>query len=135
MSPENIEVIRRAFEAVDRGDLDGMATALSPEFEYVTTGTVVDLHGTNAGEQGFRAFLDSFWEDFDEPRVEIRRLIDAGETVVTLVTFGGRGTQSRVETSFDLWHVWTLQNGRVVRGEGFRSGEEAVKAAGATLGP
>ena len=80
--------------------------------------------------QGFRGFLEWFWEEFDEPNIEIRRLVDAGDEVLSWVTFRGRGTQSGAETSLDLWHVWTLQDGTAVRGRAFRSREEALKAAG-----
>jgi ketosteroid isomerase-like protein len=71
-----------------------------------------------------------FWEEFDEPNIKIRELIDAGDEVLTWVTFRGRSKQSGVETSFDLWHVWTLRNGKAVRGRCFRSRETAVEAAG-----
>ena len=130
MSQENVEAIRRAFDAVDRGDLDAVAAELAPEFEYVATGDVVGIEGAYHGVQGFRQFLEWFWAEFDEPNVEIRRLIDAGDEVLTWVTFRGQGTQSGVATSLDLWHVWTLRDGRAVRGRAFRSREEALDAAG-----
>ena len=130
MSQENVEAIRRAFDAVDRGDLDAVAAELAPEFEYVATGTVVGIRGMYRGVQGFREFLEWFWEEFDEPKVEIRRLSDAGDDVLTWATFRGRGAQSGVETSLDLWHVWTLRDGKAMRGRAFRNREEALEAAG-----
>lgn len=128
MSEENVEVVRRAFDAVDRGDFDGMAAELAPEFEYVAT---VDVVGrADRGVQGFRRFLESFWGEFDEPNVEIRELIDAGDEVLTWVTFRDRGTQSGAETSLDLWHVWTLRDGKVLRGSGIQKPGRALKTAG-----
>jgi hypothetical protein len=50
--------------------------------------------------------------------------------VLAAVTLRGRGKQSGVETSWALWHVWTLQDGKVVRGQAFTNRDEAVKAAG-----
>jgi uncharacterized protein len=130
MSQENVAVIRRAFDAVDRGDLEGVGTELAPEFEYVATGAVVGIRGAYRGVEGFRRFLEWFWEAFDEPKVEIRRLVDVGDEVLTWATFRGRGTQSGAETSLDLWHVWTLRDGKAVRGRAFRNREEALEAAG-----
>ena len=40
MSQENVEVVRRAYEALNRGDLDGMVADFAPEFEFVPTGAV-----------------------------------------------------------------------------------------------
>ena len=130
MSKENVEVVRRGFAAVARGDLDALATVLAPEFEYIPTGAFVGVRETSAGANGFRRFLESFWEEFDQPSIEIRRLTEAGDEVVTWVTFRGRGTQSGAETSLDLWILWTLRNGKLIRGRAFRSSGEALEAAG-----
>jgi hypothetical protein len=35
-----------------------------------------------------------------------------------------------VEAKFTFWQVWTVQDGRFVRGQGFASREEALEAAG-----
>jgi ketosteroid isomerase-like protein len=90
----------------------------------------VGARGVYRGAEGFRRFLDSFWDEFDEPNIETRDLIEAGNQVLTSATFQGRGKQSGAETSWDLWQVWTLRDGKVVRGQGFTSKEEALEAAG-----
>jgi hypothetical protein len=38
--------------------------------------------------------------------------------------------QSRVEASWDLWHLWTIQDGKVGRGQAFTERDEALEAAG-----
>jgi ketosteroid isomerase-like protein len=130
MSEENVKTVQRGFDAVGRGDLSAMAAELAPEFEYVPTGAFVGVRETSAGAEGFMRFLESFWEEFNEPSIELRQLTDAGEAVLTWVTFRGRGTQSRAETSLDLWIVWTLRDGKLIRGQAFRSNDEARTAAG-----
>ena len=130
MSQENVEVVRRAFEAFNRDVPDDWATELAPEFEYEATGAVVGVRGVYRGAEGFRQFLESFWEEFDEPRVEIRELVEAGDRVLTSVTFRGRGKRSGVETSWDLWQVWMLRDGKAIRGQAFQTKEEALEAAG-----
>ena len=44
MSQENVEAIRRAYEAYNRGDLESMVVDIAPEFEYETTGAVPGTH-------------------------------------------------------------------------------------------
>ena len=38
MSGENAETVRRAYDAFNRGDLEGMVADLAAEFEYLATG-------------------------------------------------------------------------------------------------
>jgi hypothetical protein len=46
------------------------------------------------------------------------------------VTLRGRGKQSGVEASWDVWHLWTVEDGKLVHGHGFTSKPEALEAAG-----
>jgi len=41
-----------------------------------------------------------------------------------------RGKQSGVETRWDTWQLWTLRDGKFVRGQGFTSREGALEAIG-----
>jgi ketosteroid isomerase-like protein len=70
------------------------------------------------------------WDEFDSPRIEVHDLTDAGDQVLVSVTLRGRGKQSGVEASWDVWHLWTMQDGKVVHGQAFASREKALEAAG-----
>ena len=87
MSQENVEPGRRAYEAFNRGDSEGIVADIAPEFEYVATGAIPGVGGAYGGAEGLRQFLESFWGEFDEPRVEVRELIEAGDQVVAALTF------------------------------------------------
>jgi ketosteroid isomerase-like protein len=50
--------------------------------------------------------------------------------VLASLTFRGRGKQSGVETNWSLWQLWTLRDGKAVRGQGFTNSAEALEAAG-----
>ena len=130
MSQENVEILRGATEAFNRGDPEAWVAVLAPEFEYTASGAVVGIGGTYRGAEGFRRFLASFWDEFDEPNAEIRDLIEAGDQVLAAVSFRGRGKQSGIAASWDLWQLWTLREGKAVRGQAFTSEEEALEAAG-----
>ena len=130
MSQENVELMRQAIEAFNKGDVGRAIATIAPECEYIPTGAVPGIEAEYRGPEGFRRFLGSFWSEFDEPVAEIRDLIDAGDHVVAAQTFRGRGKQSGVETSWDLWQVWTLRDGKAIRGQGFTSEAEALEAAG-----
>jgi ketosteroid isomerase-like protein len=130
MSQENVELVGRAYEAFNRGDLEGMVADAAPEFEYVATGAIPGAGGVYGGTEQFRQFVDRWWGEFHAPRVEIHELIDAGDQVLASLTFRGRGKQSGVETNWGLWQLWTLRDGKAARGQGFTSRDEALEAAG-----
>jgi ketosteroid isomerase-like protein len=130
MSEENVEMVRRGYEAYNRGDLDGMVADFAPTFEYVTTGAVPDATGVYRGAEGYKEFLGWMRSEFESPRVAVHELIEAGDQVLASVSLRGRGKQSGVETNWDIWHLWTVRDGKVVRGQTFTGSDEALEAAG-----
>jgi ketosteroid isomerase-like protein len=66
MSQENVEIVRRGYEAFNRGDIDGVVGLLAPDFEYVASGLVPGVGGRGAG--GLRGFADTSWAELNDPR-------------------------------------------------------------------
>lgn len=130
MSRENVEIVRRAYEAFNRGDPEGLVADLARDFDYVTTGTIPGAGGVYRGPEGFRQFMQWFSDAFDNPRVELHELIEADDQVLAALTLRGDGKQSGVAASWDVWHLWTVRDGKVVRGQGFTRRGEALEAAG-----
>jgi ketosteroid isomerase-like protein len=133
VSQENVEVVRRIFEAFSRGDVEGgiVLADTPPEFEFVPSGAVIpDLASVQRGPEAFRRVVETFTAEFDDPRVELHELIDAGDQVFTSFTLRGRGKHSGVEASWDPLSVWTVRNGRLVRWLGFTDRDAALEAAG-----
>ena len=134
MSEENVELLRRILEALNRGDVEG-AIGLAdtpPEFEFVPSGVLIpDLASVQRGAEAFRRINEWFWGEFDDTHVEVHELIDAGgDEVFASFTLSGRGKQSGVETSWDALSVWTVRDGRLVRWLGFTDRDTALEAAG-----
>jgi ketosteroid isomerase-like protein len=130
MSQENVEMVRRAFQAYDRGDIDRALADFAPDCEYFATGAIPGRSGVFRGPEGYKEFFGWLRGEFDEARVDIDELIDAGESVVVAATIRGRGKQSGAPASWNIWQVWTVQNGKFVRGRGFTNRAEALEAAG-----
>jgi ketosteroid isomerase-like protein len=130
MSEENVEIIRRAYEEFNRGDWESVMDLAASEFEYVTTsGFLVGLSGTR-GPQGFLRFVEQFWEEFDEVHAEAQEVIEAGDSVLAVIAFSGRGKQSGAEVNLNVCQLWTLRDRKVIRGQGFFDRAEALEAAG-----
>lgn len=64
--------MRAAYEAVNRGDLDAAVANIAPDLEYVASGAVPGAAGVFLRAEGVRRFIAGLWEEFDDPRAEIR---------------------------------------------------------------
>jgi ketosteroid isomerase-like protein len=131
MSQENVELVREAFEAFERGDQDKRAQLLDPE---------VELHGTVGGLQEGqiargqseidKTFEAEDLEAWEERRLEPEEFIDAGDNVVVLLHEYRRGRGSGIELETDTAVVVAVREGRVVRMQGYMDRAAALEAAG-----
>ena len=128
MSEENVETLRRAYEAYSRGDLDAAVADADPDVEYISA--IPGQENVARGSEAYKRLISWVFDMFDDARLEPTEFIDAGERVVGGFTVSGRGKQSGVETSWTVWQVWTLKDGMFVHGQGFTAREEALEAAG-----
>jgi ketosteroid isomerase-like protein len=132
MSQANVEIVRRVTQAVDS---DGFEAAL-PLFETVCDEQVEWIEdpswpdaGTYRGVEGLRAVLAERTDAFDFHQ-QTEKLIDAGDEVVALVRWLGRGHRSGVEAEMQLALVLTLLGGRITRVRFYLNRDEALEAVG-----
>jgi ketosteroid isomerase-like protein len=129
MSEENVEVIRRGWDAYTRGDLEALLEVFAPEVV-----TVMDPAGleraTYQGREGVLQSLSDFLESFDALVQTPLDYIDAGDRVISHVRQEARGSSSGVPVSADVWMVFTLRDRKVVRYEFFADEQVAREAAG-----
>jgi ketosteroid isomerase-like protein len=130
MSQENIEVVRQAYEAFNRGDIGVAVANIAPEFEYISTGVIPGMEEVYRGPEGLRRFLEGFWAEFDDAQAEINEITEADDLVLVLLTLRGRGKRSGVEAGWSIFQLWTVRDGKAVGGQAFTSREDALEAAG-----
>ena len=130
MSQENVEIVRRAYEAFNRGDIDEALVVLAPDFEYTTSGAIPGVTGTYIGPEGFRRFVGWLLDQFDDARFEINDVIEHEDLLVFRHTNRGRGKRERRGDHWDVWQVVRFRDGKAVRAHAFTTQEEALEAAG-----
>ena len=59
----------------------------------------------------------------------VRRGYELFARVVVAVRLSGRGRESGVELEMHVAHLWTVRDGKVVRGDVYRTADEALEAA------
>jgi ketosteroid isomerase-like protein len=136
MSQQNVEVVRRLIEAWNRNEqervvpLERVVPFLDPDVIFDATRRNINPK-TYDGIEGIRAMLaerDEVWGEF---RMEPDEFVDAGDRVVAIGRWVGKGSASRVEVNQPIADVFTLDAGRVVRCEiGYSDRAEALAAAG-----
>jgi ketosteroid isomerase-like protein len=78
-----------------------------------------------------RAYLRDWIDTFDQFKVEPLEVIDAGQgQVVAVFRNSGRARLSGVEADLTFAVVYTLRDGKIVRGREYWTRDEALEAAG-----
>jgi ketosteroid isomerase-like protein len=133
VSAENVEIVRRVFEATARRDAETVFALYDPAVEWDTSraelGRLIE-GGVFHGHEGVRRFLRKYNEAWEQMEYEIEELIDVGDQVVSVVNNRGRGRASGVEVELQMPGVWTIRDGRIVRAAFFTTRAEALDAAG-----
>jgi len=130
MSEENVEIVRRNFDAFNRGDLEGALAEFAPEFEFHPSGRFMDTQRVYSGREGFTEFWVRFRAAWEYITVSVERIEALDDRVVTLGTFHGRGGESGVEVNGEAaWHH-QIKGGLIVLIRSFSTWNEALEAAG-----
>ena len=129
MSQENVDIVRRAFDAFEGGDLSAAYETFSPDLvTYVAP--PIPVAGTYQGPEGFLQLTLDWAEGFDELVMTGEEFFDApGDKVVTRVRHRASGAESGVPVETDIWYVWTIREGKTMRADIFNDRSEALEAA------
>jgi ketosteroid isomerase-like protein len=130
MSEENVEVVRRVYEAAAHRDAPTVLEHYDPEVELDATRLGVTDSDVYHGHDGLQSLFREFAETFDEIEYSYEELIDAGDQVISIVTRHARGRTSGVEVERPFALLWTLRDGKVVRVVWYLTREDALEAAG-----
>jgi ketosteroid isomerase-like protein len=130
MSQENVEIVRRALEAYDRGGLDGLAKLWHPDINWRAAVGAIDDVGLMEGPDALRDYYRQWEETFEKLRMEVEELIDAGDRVVAVVRLAGQMKDSDAEIDIRYAIVFTTRDGKIATGREYLTRDEALEAAG-----
>ena len=115
MSQENVEVVQRANAAFNRGDDEGFAASLHPDVEFADHAHAADAPETIRGAEALLSLLSEWRESFDDFRADISECIEAGDHVVCVTRWTGRGKASDAAVDNLQVDVYELREGKIVR--------------------
>jgi ketosteroid isomerase-like protein len=127
MSQENVEIVRRGWEAFERGDLTGLLETMSDEVVSRRIGLdTITYHG----KEGYLELTTDWNEGFAEWSATAEEFIDAGDCVVVRNHQIARGEASGVPVESDFWFVYAIGEGKIVQQDMYVSKDQALDAAG-----
>jgi|SRR6185295_9840740 len=129
MSQENVALVRAMYEAFNRGDWDGVLALLSPEIEFETDPRHPEA-GVYRGKQRFRRLWEDIETPYEDTVVEPERFFAQGDRVVAFITIRRRPAGSGAELTIRIGELWTVRDGKLVRGQAFADHQKALKAVG-----
>jgi ketosteroid isomerase-like protein len=128
MSQESVEVMRAFTDAFNRGDWEAALKHMDSDFEFDASRAIGPVRGVFKLDQA-RAVMDEFFGLWEAVRVEVDKLVEAGEQVAISSTNYHRGRDG-IELKVRPSVVWTIRNGRIVHGCFYQEWEEALEAVG-----
>lgn len=126
----NIDVVRRGYaHFAARGEL--LVEILDPEFVW----DMSQFHGWTEqshyhGLDGAREFLRDWTAAWDDWKLEVEALHEAGDQVVAVMHQSGLSTATRLPVEMSFGMVWTLRDGKEFRMTMYADPAEAMRAAG-----
>jgi ketosteroid isomerase-like protein len=136
MSQENVEIVRRLFEAVARRDTEAVLSLYHPDVEWDgSRHRWAEVLGPGRarwqGHDALRAWSKRYYEAWENLEDHVEELIDAGECVISVVTTRARGRGSGVEVEWkENVGVWTIRDDKIARVVWLPTRAEALEAAG-----
>jgi ketosteroid isomerase-like protein len=127
MSPENVEVVRRALDALDRRDLEAYLEVASPQIELITPAS--PLQGLITGHEGMRKFFREMWTFSDASSFEVEEIRAVEERVLAFFVLSATGPQG-IETSSRVAGVYDIEDGKIRRAHIYGDRAEALETLG-----
>ena len=131
MSQENVEIVRKSWDAWLRGDVDGVLATYGPDLVWDMSHFHDWPERPDVGPAGVRRFLTEWrdvWDAF-EVGVEEFRVASDGR-VVALAWQRGKGRHSGLPMDMKWGQVLTIRDHKIIRVENYEDRSEALETLG-----
>ena len=131
MSEENVESIRRATEAFNRGDADAFVALGTPDVEWEDATFWTEGSRIFRGRDEVRTWFAQVQEPWERIHLDLEEILEAGmDGLVVGFRLTARGRSSGVDTQLQFWQVLWFREGLTAKRQIFRDRTEALEAAG-----
>ena len=111
---ENVDIVRRGYEAFGRGDLDTLLSLFDENIEWTTPGPPsLPTSGTRRGRSQVASFFQTLNEVFEIQRFEPQHFVAEGDRVVVVGTDTSRVRATGATIDGHWAHSFLLRDGKV----------------------
>ena len=128
MSQENVELVRGAHAEFERGNF-WIPEIFDPSVRVVWL-PVAGGEAETVGLDSMARMMMNWMQPWEQVTTVAERFIDAGDQVVIIAEWRGRGKTSGVVTKWRYGAVWTLRDGKVISLVSYNNPADALKAVG-----
>jgi ketosteroid isomerase-like protein len=114
MSQENVELAYRAFDALNRRELDAFLALMDDDIEVVPRVSAIEGESNYRGHDGVRRWWSSMLDVFPDYSMEVVEMRDLGDLTFATFHARGHGAGSAAPTDNAAWIVARWRRGKVV---------------------
>jgi ketosteroid isomerase-like protein len=131
VSQANVEVVRDSWRAFADEGLDAMAEFWHPDINWRAIEGALDDVGEMQGADASRRYVQDWLDTFEDITSVPTELLDAGDDrVIAVIHVTGRARLSGVTTELRYAIVYTVRDGKIVRGREYANRQQALEAVG-----
>jgi ketosteroid isomerase-like protein len=128
MSAADVDLVRGAFAAYERGGVEALAEYFHPDFEGVVPPELSAEPDIYRGRDGLRRYFALWEEQISDLGVAVEQIIDNGDAVVVLARLSGRGRGSGVPVELPAATRLTVRDGLIGTWTAYPTIEDALAA-------
>jgi ketosteroid isomerase-like protein len=128
MSQETVELVHRAYDALNRRDLDAYLALMDEGIEVV--GRLTAMEGEYHGHDGIRRWWQGTLDAFPDLSIEAVDLRDLGGLLIGAARLRGHGANSAVPVDQTVWTVIEHRDGKASWWSTYSTRGEALEAVG-----
>lgn len=131
MPDPNTQVVRRAFDAFTRRDVDAFLQIMDAEVELYLpeTAALAGEPSPYRGHDGVRRYFEQVEQVWERLEVFLHEYHEADGQVLVVGRVRSQGRDGRIGDTPAHW-VWQIENGLITRASVYTDRDEALAAAG-----
>jgi ketosteroid isomerase-like protein len=115
MAIDNVEIVRRGYQAFREGGVEAILPLLDPDIEWHMSAAFTRAPRVYRGHDGVREVFRFFSEQIEGLGADPHEFIDAGDRVIVPLRMHGRLRATSEPVAYELVQVWTGRNGKAIR--------------------
>ena len=129
MSEGNVEIVRRIYERLNSGDVEGVAELCGEDFVMDMSERIFnpDIYRGHAGIRRFYKGVEDAWESY---RWDIEDTRVSGDSVVALLHCLGQSREGGPGVDWRVAWLWRFRDRRPISVRFYRERDAALEAAG-----